>query len=240
MCFSTASLCGRIWSRSSVQPRLIDLLDGHTEQVVQGRLPVPVFRNVELARWLRESGQHQDRRNGRPRHILTTRFDQGIEQRVKPQGAPQPSSQPDISKLPGPLEPHPLQLDGHRLRGLLLRVEPVSRDSARATNLPSQGTRLGTPRGVQLSQRRHRFLADSSPRHEHSAPSASRRASCHPYEPSNGEGTPGSLLADVMHVAGERIQGGRLALHAVSHDRALSPKDLQSAIPSGSHQIVVS
>ncbi len=151
-----------------VQSLLVDLVHRHPEQVVQRRLAVPVLRDMQLARRLREPGQHQDRRHRRPRHLLPTGLDQLLEQHVKPQRPPQQPSQPDIAKLPRTLEPYPPQLDRHRLGRLLLRIEQARHRGTRSADVLGQGARLRPSRSVQLAQCRHRLLPHT-PTHAHAA-----------------------------------------------------------------------
>ena len=72
---SSARLCGSRRSSARYSRSSLIRSAGTPEKILQRRAPIPVLGDVQLARRLAQSRNHQDRRHRRPRHPLAS-FDQ--------------------------------------------------------------------------------------------------------------------------------------------------------------------
>ena len=108
-----------------VQTVVVDPLHRHAQEIRQRRPPVPILGDVQLARWLAQPRNHQDRRHRRPRHPLTTRRHLLDTKPIELQRAPQPPAQPDVAKTPRPLQPNLLQPNRHRLASIPGQLEKL-------------------------------------------------------------------------------------------------------------------
>ena len=112
---------------------------------------------MQLARWLAQPGNHQDRRHRGPRHKLATLRELRGAEAVEPQRAPQPPAEPDIAKAPRPFQANLIQPHRHRLARAHSRLKqivllPVARDLQRQPPRP----RAALP--VELAEMRNRLL----------------------------------------------------------------------------------
>ena len=95
--------------QSSIDSILVHLFNRKAQQIIQSGLAVPVLSNVQVTRWLRQSGQDLNSRHDVPRHIFMARQDQIPEDFVEPQSPPQRPAQPHISELTASFNPDSVQ-----------------------------------------------------------------------------------------------------------------------------------
>jgi hypothetical protein len=99
---------------AAIEPILVDLLVAELKQIAQRCATVPVFGNMQLARWLAEPRRDQHGRHLRPRDTFLARRQQTFAQLFKADAAPQRQRQIHIAELTRALDPKPLQAHRHR------------------------------------------------------------------------------------------------------------------------------
>ena len=173
-------LVGKEAIQRPIAPIVVDQGGGQREQVLKRGAPVPIFRDVQLARGLAQPGEDKDGRHGRPGHVGAARGQQPLQQRVQLQGAPQRPAEPDIAKAAPAFQAEAIQPDWNRRRVRGERFKQLRL-------LPSPGDRAGQGAGVrpalrvQLAEMRHRLLPDlpSDPHRAHQPPVGVRLAVLH-------------------------------------------------------------
>src|SRR6516164_639964 len=98
----------------TIEPILVDLLIPELKQIAKRRAPVPIFRNMQLARWRTEPRRHQHRRHLRPGNALSPDGQQPLAQIFKPKPSPQRQGQIYIAKLTRTLDADAFQPNWHR------------------------------------------------------------------------------------------------------------------------------
>ena len=145
-----------------VEPGVMDARGCNPDQVLEGRVLVPVLRDVELAGGLAEPRQDQDARDQRPGNDLAPGAQMLLAEIVEPERAPQLPGQPHIAELPTSLHAN---LAGHDLDGLdgFGRVEQRGRVDLAAEEMASQRRRLRPTLAIELAEVRHHLLAYLAP-----------------------------------------------------------------------------
>jgi hypothetical protein len=138
---------------------VVDQRCGQREHIVEGGAPIPLLRDVQLARRLAQPGQHEDQGHGGPRHLFTADGQQPLQPRIQVQGPPQRPAQPDVAEEATPLQPDAIQPNRNRRRLGGNRREQI-RLLAPAGDRAGQRPRLGAALGVELTELRHRLLHD--------------------------------------------------------------------------------
>jgi hypothetical protein len=111
-----------------VETSVVHLGGWHANQIFQRRVAVPVLCDVEFARRLTETRQHQDAGNHRPGHIFLPAGQVPVAELIQPQNLPQLLGQQDVAKLAAPLEVDLIDPNLHRLmRNLPLKQTRLRR-----------------------------------------------------------------------------------------------------------------
>jgi hypothetical protein len=117
----------------AVQAVVVHLVDRHAQQVGQCAVPVKVFGDVQLARWLAQAGDDQNQRRQRPGNVLLPRRHHTLQKLMQFQLLDQFQRQPRSAELTAILDPQTRAVDLDELR-LCLRFRkqtPLARPPAR-------------------------------------------------------------------------------------------------------------
>src|SRR5215831_2535390 len=143
----------------AIQTILVDLLIPELKQIGKCRAPVPIFSNVQLARWLTEPRRHQHRRHLRPGNALLPHRQQPFAQILKPNPAPQCQRQIHIAELTRTLDADAPQPNRHR--DVSAAVIKQLRLLGNANQMTRQRPRLNSTLLIQFAQMRHCLLDDA-------------------------------------------------------------------------------
>ena len=94
----------------AIQPRIVDLLQRHAQQILQRRVVIPALGQRQFARLGAKPTQRQHTGDLIPADVLLPGRQERLKQRVQAQPPPQRQPQVDASELAQPLHPHPGQV----------------------------------------------------------------------------------------------------------------------------------
>jgi hypothetical protein len=96
--------------QSPVKPAVIDLVEGHAQQILQRAVDIPPFGHFQFTALATETGHCQDAGRQFPRDFFPARFDYLLEQLMQSQAPPQRQRQIDLTELSDPLDANPAQI----------------------------------------------------------------------------------------------------------------------------------
>ncbi len=160
-------LVGEKAIQSAVEAIVVDERRGQRQQVLERGSTIPVLGDVQFARGLTQSGQHQHGGHRGPGHRRAPGWQQVLEQFVQAQRAPEGPAQPHIPEGPPTFEADAMEPDRNRLVPLGERCEEFGL-LARAQDRVRQRLRAGAALCIEFAQVRDGLLDDFSA-HAHRA-----------------------------------------------------------------------
>jgi len=95
----------------AIQPVVVDLVGRHAQKVGDGAVAVEMFGDMQLARGLAQSAEHQHGRHHRPRDIFAAAGDRVGEKLVEAQKLHQLQTQPRPAELSAAFDAHAVDVD---------------------------------------------------------------------------------------------------------------------------------
>jgi hypothetical protein len=129
--------------------------------IARRRAPVPIFGNVQLARWLAEPRRNQHGRHLRPCDALLAHRKRSLAQLLKARPAPQRERQIHIAEPTRALDANALQT--HRRRQMFAAVVEQWRLLGSTDQSTRKCSRLNASVLIELAKMRHRLLDDAPP-----------------------------------------------------------------------------
>jgi len=155
------ALVGQQAIEGPIEPVVVHQRRRQREQVLERGPPIPVLGDVQLARGLAETGQHEHLRHRGPWHRLARLGQQPVQHLIEPQRTLERPAEPDVAEGAAALEPNPLEANWNGLVGVA-RLEEVR---LLALTGDGPGQRLG-PRpalGVKFAEVRDCLLDNLAP-----------------------------------------------------------------------------
>src|SRR6516165_6746094 len=142
--------------KCAIEAILVDRLIPELKQIAKRRAPIPIFRNVQLTRWLTQPRRHQHRRHLRPGNALLSHWQQPLAQIFKPNPAPQRQSQIYIAKLTRTLDADAFQPNWHRhIPAVVIKqLRPLGNADQMSRQCPCRHTALF----IQFTEMRNHLL----------------------------------------------------------------------------------
>src|SRR3979411_71241 len=141
---------------TAIKAILVDLLVAELQQIAKRRAAIPIFRNVQLARWLTKPRRDQHSCHLRPRDALLADRQQSLAQILKSRSAPQGKRKIHIAEPTRAFDAKALQ--PHRYRQALAAVIEKTR-LLRSPDQPTrQRPRLYATLLIKFTQMSYRLL----------------------------------------------------------------------------------
>ena len=147
---------------AAIEPVLAHLLVGKLQEIAQRRAPVPVFRNMQLARRFAEAGRNQHRCHLRPGNALPARGKKPFAKLFQPKPTPQRQCQIHIAELARALDAHGFQPHHRHVLVVAIVVEQW-RLLGCADQRPRNSPRLEAALLVQFAKMGNRLLNHAPP-----------------------------------------------------------------------------
>jgi len=165
MCFERRLMPQQLIERA-IEAILVDLFRIELQQIAERGAPIPIFGDMQLARWSAQSRRHQHGHHLLPGDMLLAGRQQALAQLRQARATPQGKRQINIAELPRAFDPNALQANRHRHipAAVIKQLGLFGSTDQMASQRPClQPTLL-----VKLAKMGHRLL-DDAPTNAHAA-----------------------------------------------------------------------